>query len=127
MDDMVRRFNHDEDYNSLCLWLQGRGLLFPSQELLPKLGYICDNVGCGFMYVAEKKLGLFEWYVTNHEAAEGLRERALDAITAHLFADAKKMGLKIVIANTRVNRIKKLATQFNMKYVGEHSCFTKGF
>ncbi len=118
MDDMVRRYKKD-DYETICMWLQERGLSFPERDLLPKLGYVFEGVGCGFMYVADKKLGIFEFFITNRHANEGLRERGLDLITATLIEDARNMKLKVVMAQTKLSRMQKHIEYFQGTYTGQ--------
>lgn len=116
----MRKFKNS-DYDILRGWFHGWNLPAPPQEVLPRLGLICDDVACGFMYIADRRIGWLDFYISNPESKESIRDRVLDEITATLIESAKRFKLKGIMANTQIKAVTERAMLHRFEYLGEFS------
>lgn len=121
---MIRLYETN-DYESMKGWYEKRGHPVPHGTFLPPVGYIEPGVAAGFLVACDNYVGIFDFYISNPDAAKELRMKAFDDITKRLFEYAEYLKIKVLKADTQIPVIKDLCRKFNFKYVGEFSTFTR--
>ncbi len=97
----------------------------PEQTCLPKIGIIEDGIGAGFLIETNVGLGILDFFITNPESTEEIRDKSLSDIAHALTITAKNMKMKSLICDTKINSIKRLAEKQGFIYLGEYSTFKK--
>jgi hypothetical protein len=92
---------------------------YMTQEALPKTGFIIPGKAAGFMYRTDSVLAFMECVVgaKNLDAEE--RSQALDAVVIALCQEAKKLGFKVMMGNTKYEALVKRAKRLGWTYVGD--------
>lgn len=83
---------NQENYNILKQWWEGYSWPVIPFEMLPKIGFIVDNVVAGFIYSTDSKICLIEWIIGNPDSDKNERKKALNNLLNVLCNTAKEMG-----------------------------------
>lgn len=121
----MTRLYEGSDYVAMKGWYEKRGHPVPHGTFLPPVGYIEPGVAAGFLVACDNYMGIFDFYISNPDAAKELRIKAFEDITKRLIEYADYLNIKVLKADTQVSTIKDLCRKFSFKYVGEYSTFTK--
>lgn len=81
-------------------WLIRHDLAPLLVDSLPRIGFVVDGVGAGFLRVCEGSYGLIDGYITNPVADKVDRNAALELITDSLIRAAKAMNIQRILAFT---------------------------
>lgn len=99
------------DYWMLCSWWSGHGWTPPSQEMLPEIGFVVDNIAAGFLYKTDSKITWLEFIIANPRSEKNERSKALDLVIEQLYSKAKELGFKAVFTSAThkglIDRYKK--------------------
>lgn len=96
------------DIPLILSWLEKRGLKV-DKSLIPPVGIIEDNCACGFIIHCDNNTGILDWFITNPDMPDDLRDQALDGITSLLIESAKRAGLKQIHCHTKIEAVKSRA------------------
>jgi hypothetical protein len=97
------------DYAEVCKWYVGHREAAPRAEWLPATGRIVPQVAAGFLYRTDSSLGFIDGFVSNPRAAPTEVKAALEAILKGLEADAKRLGMTVIVGNTKHAGVAELA------------------
>lgn len=81
------------DLAHLNRWYAARGAPDITADGLPSIMFVVDDVGAGGMYVADGKLAILEYWVSNPAAQAWERHDAFEAIGAALMKHGIKIGV----------------------------------
>lgn len=95
----IRHFE-ESDYQLLCSWWNGHKWAPVSLEMLPKIGYVVDDVCAGFIYINDSKLCHLEWLISDPKSDKEKRSKALDLLIDTLCFTAKEYGCSAVFTAT---------------------------
>lgn len=124
MDKTLRRFNH-RDLEEVKEWRETRGLKNVDPEILPHHGLIVPGLAAGFMYIADQKIGILEFFITNPKASKRACWDALDTILKALMHVAIALGCKMIKWDTRIKTFKRRSAHYGFKEVGQYTVFIK--
>lgn len=96
------RLYGEEDYNTLCGWMEKRGLKMCPEGFLPSLGYIIDNKACGFIHKTDSDVCYLDTLIANPDEDT---DEAIDEIVEELCNTVKSLGYKSVISMTRLPEV----------------------
>jgi|WetSurMetagenome_2_1015567.scaffolds.fasta_scaffold100855_2 hypothetical protein len=113
------------DLKMINEWMESRALPKIPEWSLPKIGFIVEDVACGFLIYMSNECGLLDFFISNPFATKEDREDAFDAIVYELEDLAKKCKLKILFANSKIKTMKTLAEKMGFEYMGEYSEYKK--
>lgn len=114
----VREFKK-EDLKTVNHWLDCRKLPSIDMMHLPNLGYICDNVAVGFIYLTDSTVAILDCFVASPHANKEEIDEALNLIVIHLLSHARLCGVTLVTCTTKSKSIKTRAEKFGFKKTGE--------
>ncbi len=104
----ARRFEQ-KDYDTVESWFSTRGI-FPAQyHALPEIGFIVENIACGFLYKTDSSVALIENLIANPEESRENRDEALDIVVSSILDEAKKLGYRSITGITRLEPVLKRA------------------
>lgn len=115
----IKRFE-ESDYSLLCSWWFEHGWNPIPLDLLPKVGYIVDDICAGFLYVNNSGLCHLEWIISDPRSDKTARDKALTVLIDTLCSTAKEFNLSAIFT-TSSNKIliERLKTHgFNQTDVG---------
>lgn len=118
---MILHRYSSKHYDMISEWEERRGNALLEPEFLPTHGLVVEDVACGFLYCTDSAVGMIDVFVTNPEASNISRGKALHLITQNLIIWAKDLGLKRLVANTQVRGIRDLALKNKFQDIGEYS------
>ncbi len=116
--DLVARPFLTADLPQINAWYIGHGQGPVSTEGLPPTGFIVDDVGAGFMYKTDAKLGILEFWVSNPKATSDERHRAFTAVGNELLKDAIKSGIARIWCLSSQPDIVERAKEWEFKPIG---------
>lgn len=73
----------------------------PPLYVLPKTGYISNDVAAGFLYLTNSSLCWLEWVVVNPEADKISRNESIDEVIKFCIAVAKESNSSSIFSSTR--------------------------
>lgn len=120
----MRTYN-SEDYQMISSWCGARDLAPPPEWSIPQTGILLEDVAAGFLIYTSNSCGILDFYISNPLADRRERTRAFDAITKRLMYIAKESGIKVLLANTKHQAIKKLAQKHGFDLLGDFTHFKK--
>lgn len=121
---MIRRFE-DSDMGDLNEWYVAHDKPKTTRDELPRIGFFAPNIAAGFLLQTEGNSCFLECFVTNPRTSAFDRHHALQEIIEKLFASARILGYRKVIAATTDEGIKKRALDWEFILVGNYSFFVK--
>lgn len=98
---MIRRYE-DKDFEQVKSWLESRDMRVFHPNILPKTGFIVDEVAVVFLYRTDSDICYLENLVSNPNSEQETRDKAIKALIEEAFKEAKSQGFKFVIAVTDV-------------------------
>lgn len=119
------RLYEPEDFKQVAGWFRVRGLGELQRNHLPDVGYIEEQVACGFLIQTELPYAILDFFITNPEAGRRRRYAALDAITSELLRKARFLECKAVRASSQINSIESLAKRHGFRAMGDYALFLK--
>jgi hypothetical protein len=121
---MVRQYV-PHDYELLEKLFKSWNLPAPPKSLLPHIGYMVDDVACGFIYFTDSKIAIIDNFITNKQSNKEERDAALDEITNALMGSAKTAGCKLVKCDSDIDSIKKRAVKMGFTTIGVFTAFAR--
>lgn len=120
---MICEDYHTSDYETLCVWWKEWDQPPPPEDYLPHCGAVVPGLAAGFLYVTDSTLGIIDFFISNPDALDEDRVRAVTMITETLIDKARFLKCKGVMANTQNEAVKQRAIDHGFKYTGEFSSF----
>lgn len=119
---MVKEYDSSK-YRMLCSWWESWGLPVIPQDMLPTYGLTVSNIAAGFLIVTDCNLGFLEFFISNPESDEKMRDLALDQITKGLMEYGNSVGITNFKCDTQLDAIRRRAERFGFKPIGEYSAY----
>jgi len=98
----VEPFYSKYDMITLNDWLEARGISHVPVEEMPELGFMSFKEGrpvaAGFLRRCEGNYGIFDGLTTNPNVSGAIRHECIDAVVERIVLEAKKLGLKSIVA-----------------------------
>jgi hypothetical protein len=91
----------ESDHPLLCSWWEEHGWAPVSLNMLPKIGYIVDDICAGFLYINDSKLCHLEWIIADPKSDKNKRSEALNVLISTLCFTAKEYGCEAVFTATK--------------------------
>lgn len=83
--------------------------------LLPKTGFIVENMAAGFIYLTDTPMCFLENLVKNPAHEKKCTDKALDLVIDTLFNKATDLGIKLVVASTIFKSVEERAIKLGAK------------
>lgn len=96
---LIRRFDKDKDYNTINDWSMQRSIGPIPKDLLPEIGFIIDDIACGFIIQTDTKMAFGEFLLSNPNTTKENRSEAIQMIMDKGFETAKELGYLIFYVN----------------------------
>jgi hypothetical protein len=119
-----RKFE-SKDLSIINCWYRERGSAQLTEDAIPSLGFIVDDIGAGFIYQTDSCLCFIEGYVANPATSKEDRKEAFDIITANLIMAAKEAGYTKILAFTEHPEIKKRCLRYDFKHKGVYDLYVR--
>jgi len=97
---MVRRYK-TEDFDQIKQWLIDRNQKVFHPRILPKVGFIVDDLAAVFLYQTDSDLAYIENLVSNPHAGYEERDDAICQVTDTALQAATILGFKFVMGVTK--------------------------
>ncbi len=96
---MIRRYK-DSDYETICAWLDDWEIPKPTRGMLPKIGFIADEIAVGFLEQPDTNSCYFENVYSNRLTTKEEREVAINEIYDEALKTAKLLGFERMLSTT---------------------------
>jgi hypothetical protein len=93
-----RKFNMDQDYNSVAAWWEARGWPAIPKDMLSENGLIIDDYCAGWVYSLTNSLYLVECVVSNPGSNKIIRNSAMNTLVDSLCETAKQKGARAAMS-----------------------------
>lgn len=113
------------DYNQVYEWCRARGIRPIPAWSLPPTGFIVDNVAVGFLIMTDNECGILDFFLTSPKALAVDRAKSLEMITKELISCAKDCSIRMILCDSKVKSIQKLADKLGFKSLGKSEFFSK--
>ena len=100
----IREYKNS-DYWTLASWWTAHNWACPHQEMLPKTGFIIEDVCAGFLYKTDSKIAFLEWIISNPKSNKEERNKALNILINQLCEDAKKSEFEAIFTSSNHNKL----------------------
>lgn len=120
---MLARRILELDFHEIERWFDKREMKYPTRAIFPQVGFIVDNIACGFLYFTDSSVAFIDGYVSNPESDKYERGEALDMITNELIKMAIFHKCKMIIGDSKIDQIKHRALKHGFKDSGKHHSF----
>lgn len=105
-----------EDYPVICGWLEKRGVPAPTIDHLPPVGWIVDDVCCGFLVQSDSGIAFVDFFVSNPDSSEEDRLAAYDMAWPITEKKARDLGFKMLGVYTKIPKVVAISMRHGMKY-----------
>lgn len=106
----ARKIDIDKDIHFLSAWHLDRGMPYTDlRQLLPKNGWIVDDVGAVFLYLTDSKLAFIDSMVSNPAAPKERREEGLKLCIDELVRYCLENDIHAMSFTTNLDAIKRYA------------------
>jgi len=92
---------NEQNYNKLVEWWKGYSWPVIPFVMLPKIGFIVNDVVAGFIYSTDSKVCMIEWIVGNPSCSKEVRKQSLKELLSVLCNTAKEMGYTCCFTYTK--------------------------
>lgn len=89
------------DYALISTWWLQHGWSPVSFEMLPKIGFIVNDICAGFLYINDSKLCHLEWIVSDPDSNKQERSESLSILLNVLENTAKELGCSAIFTTTK--------------------------
>jgi hypothetical protein len=113
------------DYPMIAEWYRSQMEPCPPIDLLPKNGFIVEDICAGFLYLTDSRLGIIDCYISNPEVSKDLRDKALNLVTLEIIDKAREYNCRVLMATSNVAAVKRRTELHGFKYVCENSVYSK--
>lgn len=112
---MIRPIDFSKDYEILERWWKEHNWLPVHPSLLPKTGFIVDEVCAGWLYKTDSAFALLEFVVSDKNAEKDRRDKALNILINSLLEEADKAGFKVVFTSLEHPKLIERYQKFGFK------------
>ena len=103
------------DYWTLASWWNTHKWPCPDQEMLPKTGFIVEEICAGFLYKTDSKIAWLEFIISNPVSDKQERNKALDLLIKKLCEEAKNCEFAAVFTSTEHEKLIQRYTDHGFK------------
>lgn len=100
----VRKYER-YDYYTLVEWWSQHSWKAPSINMLPKTGFIVENICAGFLYKTDSEIAWLEFIISNPVSDKEERSQALDLVINSLVEEAKLSGFKAIFTSVEHKKL----------------------
>lgn len=93
----------ETDYPTLCAWWKDHQWSPVPLNMLPRTGYIVDNICAGFIYITDSQLCHMEWIISDLKSDKEKRDKALNVLIDTLCLTAKEYKCKAIFTTAKQN------------------------
>lgn len=120
----VRQLTLD-DYETLKVWWQKRGMLPTPLECLPHVGFIIDDIGAVFLYQTDAKIAWAEGFISNADKKPKEIYKALDILMDACIDASKARGNFLLFTFSQKTRFGKRYIKHGAKRLGSHVLYAR--
>lgn len=91
----------ETDYPTLYSWWTDHGWSPVPFNMLPKTGFVVDNICAGFIYITDSQLCHMEWIISDPNSDKEKRDVALNTLIDTLCMVAKEYNCKAVFTTAK--------------------------
>lgn len=113
------------DYPMIEAWYRAQMEPVPPLDLLPKNGFIVEDICAGFLYLTDSRLGIIDLYISNPDISKDYRDKALNLVTIEIINKAKEYNCRVLMATSNIAAVKRRTEFHGFKYAGETSVYSK--
>lgn len=100
-----------EDYDTIKHWWTLHGSSVVPPRLLPKVGFVVENVAAAFLYRTDAPVGWIENLISNPSISKDIRSQGIDLLLQTLFEYADSTGIENLVSFTDVDVVVKRAVE----------------
>lgn len=93
-----KKFVYSRDAEMVLQWGKHHDFPLPAEAYLPDIGFMVEDIACGFLYVTNSKLAWIEWVFANPEKHETERKEAIDRVFKLLEITASQLGYACIFS-----------------------------
>lgn len=120
----MRRYT-PTDYEQMKNWYLKRGMKPPKAWDLPRVGFIQDDVGAGFLIHTDTPYAFIDLMISNPDADKASRQKVMDEIAHQLICHAKMIGFRGIRTDANVDISRDRARRFDFREVGTFTLYFK--
>lgn len=90
-------YNEQKHYDMLKKWCEDRNIPAFEKELIPKIGFVVNDLIMGFLYQTDSGIMLIESYISDKNSDKEKRKESMKTLTETLLTVAHQLGAKIVM------------------------------
>lgn len=94
----IRKVDIQKDYEMLAKWWLHHGWGDVPAIILPKEGFIVNEICAGFIYQTDSKIAWIEYIVSDPASEKEYRAQSLDILIDNLIKRAKELGFLVAFA-----------------------------
>lgn len=114
------------DYPEIISWFAARKIEPPNSYVFSDTGMIEPGVGCGFLYLTNSGMGIFDCFISNPQKDRNERIDALRRIASNLMVKAAdEYGVKVLVCQSEYTSIQSLAKSLKFQEAGKSMVFVK--
>lgn len=117
---VIRTFDKQKDYATICSWNYNHGVHTLVKESLPEIGYIIDGVVAGFLYQTDSDVAIIEGYTSNKHSDKNERRDGLVLLTETLLNRATELNFKNVLYFSNNKNVHNLFNKFDFNITQEN-------
>lgn len=110
----------DEEEHQLIHWYKQWELDTKVIDLLPKTGWIINNVGAIFLYETNSKVAFLDGFISNKRVKKEYLTIALDKLVRAACKHADEKGFKMISATTILPAVVERSKKFGFKVTGKY-------
>ena len=114
-----------QDYSQLAKWCNHRDVVAPPKDLLSSVGFIVDDVACGFIYLTNSSVAILDCFISCPHSDKKIRDKALNLITIELTAYAKNSGCRLIKCDSKIREVINRAYDHGFKEIGQFTSLVK--
>lgn len=100
MEPMIKEFQQS-NYPEVKQWWEGHKWPVIPFQMLPKTGYIIENVCAGWLYRSDSPICWVEWIISNPASEKIIRNESLNLLIDTLINKAKSEGFSHVFTSVK--------------------------
>lgn len=110
---------NEKNYELLVEWWKGYSWPVVPLAMLPKIGFIVNDVVAGFIYSTDSKICMIEWIIGNPRSSKEDRKKGLNELLMLLCNTAKELGYTHCFTYTKNSGLIKVLEKSDFKKTDE--------
>jgi hypothetical protein len=122
---MIRAFDMERDYDTLCGWLNHHRIADPDPHFFSDCGFVVDEKAIGFLFKTNSKSCYIDHVAADPAATPADRQLALLKLFRHLEETAKADGFDMITALAKLSAMKQHFEGRQFKPFGDFTLYFK--